>query len=61
MIFNHYVPCLQNVYTHIEAPLVEETGVPGENHEPITRHWQALSHNVVLSTPRYEWNLNSQH
>jgi len=28
--------------------LVKETGVPGENH----RHWQALSHNVVSSTPR---------
>jgi hypothetical protein len=29
--------------------LVEETGVPGENHTPIASHWQTLSHNVVSS------------
>jgi hypothetical protein len=33
--------------------LVEETGVPGENHKP-------LSYNVVSSTPRHEWDSNSQ-
>ena len=27
--------------------LVEKTGVPGENHRPVTSHWQTLSHNVV--------------
>jgi hypothetical protein len=27
--------------------LVEETGVPGENHRPVVSHWQILSHNVV--------------
>jgi len=27
--------------------LVEETGEPGENHRPVARHWQTLSHNVV--------------
>jgi len=27
--------------------LVEETGRPGENHRPITSHWQTLSHYVV--------------
>jgi len=32
--------------------LVEETGVPGENHQPALNHWQTLSHNVVSSTPR---------
>ena len=31
--------------------LVEETGVPGENHRLVTSHWQTLSHNVVSSTP----------
>jgi hypothetical protein len=31
--------------------LVEETGVPGENHRSAASHWQTLSHNVVLSTP----------
>jgi len=29
--------------------LVEETW---ENHQPVTSHWQTLSHNVVSSTPR---------
>jgi len=32
--------------------LVEDTGVPGENHRPAASHWQTLSHNVVLYTPR---------
>jgi len=27
--------------------LVEETGGPGENHQPVTSHRQPLSHNVV--------------
>jgi hypothetical protein len=27
--------------------LVEETGVPGENHRPVTRNWQTLSHFAV--------------
>jgi hypothetical protein len=31
--------------------LVEETGVPGENHRPAASHWQTLSHNVLSSTP----------
>ena len=32
--------------------LVEETGVPGENHWPAISYWQTLSHNFVSSTPR---------
>ena len=32
--------------------LVEETGVPRENHRPVASHWQTLSHNVISSTPR---------
>ena len=32
--------------------LLEETGVPEENHEPSASHRQTLSHNVVPSTPR---------
>jgi len=39
--------------------LVEETGVPGENHGPAVSHWQALSHNVVSRTPRNERDSNS--
>ena len=40
--------------------LVEETGVPGENHRPTVSHWQTLSHNVVSSTPHHERGSNSQ-
>jgi hypothetical protein len=40
--------------------LVEQTGVPGENHRSVASHWQTLSHNVVSSTPRYERGSNSQ-
>jgi len=32
--------------------LVEETGVPGQNHHPVASHWQTFSHNVVSNTPR---------
>jgi hypothetical protein len=32
--------------------LVEETGVPGENHRSVASHWQTWSDNVVSSTPR---------
>jgi len=39
--------------------LLEETGVPGENHRPVASHWQTLSHNVVSSTPRHQWYSNS--
>ena len=28
--------------------LVEEIGVPGENHRPVTSHWQTSPHNVVV-------------
>ena len=28
--------------------LVEENGVPGENHQPAASHQQTVSHNVVL-------------
>ena len=40
--------------------LVEETEVPGENHWPVSSHWQTLSHNVVSSTPHLSvvWTLN---
>jgi hypothetical protein len=31
--------------------LVEETGIPVENHRPVASHWQTLSHSVVSSTP----------
>jgi hypothetical protein len=31
--------------------LVEETGLSGENHRPVARHWQTLPRNVLSSTP----------
>ena len=39
--------------------LVEENGVPRENHRPVTSHRQNLSNNVVSSTPRHERDSNS--
>ena len=39
--------------------LVEETEVPGENHRPVVRHGQTLSHNILSSTLHYEWGSNS--
>jgi hypothetical protein len=36
--------------------LMEETGVPGENHWPAISYWHAISHNVVSSTPDHEWD-----
>jgi hypothetical protein len=40
--------------------LVEETGVPRENHRSVANQWQTLSHNVVSSTPRHERDSSSQ-
>ena len=37
--------------------LVGKTGVPYENNRP---HCKTLSHNAILSTPRNEWDSNSQ-
>ncbi len=39
---------------HDSVLLVEETGVPRENHRPVASHRQTLSHNVVSSIPRRE-------
>ena len=38
--------------------LVEETRVPGENHRSAASHRQAVSHNVVSSSPREERDSN---
>jgi len=40
--------------------LVEETGVPGEKHWHAASHRQTLRHNAISSTPRHEWESNSQ-
>jgi hypothetical protein len=40
--------------------LVEETGEPGENNQPVASHRKTLSHNGVSSTPHHERDSNSQ-
>jgi len=40
--------------------LMEETGVPGENHWPVVSHWKTLLHNAISSTTRHERDSNSQ-
>ena len=49
-----------SVLSWLSILLVEETGVPGENHRHVAYHEQTLSHNVVSSIPRHEQGLNSQ-
>jgi hypothetical protein len=39
MVFN-------TIFNNISVLLVEETGVPVENHRPVASHWQTLSHNT---------------
>ena len=41
-------------FNNISVLLVDETGVPRENHRPIASHRQTLSHYVVSSTSRHE-------
>ena len=41
-----------SVITWQSVLLVEETRVPWENHKPVASHWQTLSYNVALGTPR---------
>jgi hypothetical protein len=38
---------LNTTFNNISVLLVEETGVPRENHWPVASDWQTLSHNVV--------------
>jgi hypothetical protein len=35
-------------YRGLSVLLVEETGLPGENHQPGASHLQILSHNVAI-------------
>ena len=51
MVFNATVNNI-SVISWRSVLLVEKTGVPGENHRPVTIHWQTLSHNVASSTSR---------
>ena len=55
---SHNVMVLNATFNYISAIswqsvlLVEETGVPRENHRPAATHWQTLLHNAVSSTSR---------
>jgi hypothetical protein len=51
---------LNAIFNHISFFLVEETGVPRENHWPVASHWQTLSHNVASGTSRHERYSNSR-
>jgi hypothetical protein len=35
------------------AVLVDEIGIPGENHQPVANPWPTLSHNAISSTLPY--------
>jgi hypothetical protein len=45
---------LNATFSNITVLLVEEMGVPGENHSPAASHRQTLSH-VLSSAPRQEY------
>jgi hypothetical protein len=43
--------CLTPLILWLSVLLVEEIGVPVENHRPVVSHRKTVSHNVVSSTP----------
>jgi hypothetical protein len=49
-----------SVISWLSVLLIEEIGVPGDNHQPAASHYQTLSHNVVSSTLRHDQDSNSQ-
>ena len=51
MVFNAIFKNI-SIISWLSVLLVEETGVPRENHRPAASHRQTLLHNVVLTTPR---------
>jgi hypothetical protein len=46
---------LSTIFQWRSVLLVEDTGVPGENHRLVASHWQTLSHNDVSP----EWDSNT--
>ena len=53
MVFNATFRSI-SVISRWSVLLEEETGVPGENHRPVTSLWQTVSYNVVSSKSRHE-------
>ena len=51
-MFNDTFNNISVIYLWWSVLLVEETGIPEENHPPVASHWQTLSYNVASSTPR---------
>ena len=51
---------LNTPFNNISVLLLEETGVPRENHNSVANHWRTVSHNVVSSTHRHARGSNSQ-
>jgi hypothetical protein len=47
-------------FNNISVLLVEETGIPGEIHRPVTSLWQIVLLNVVSSTTHHKRDSNSQ-
>jgi hypothetical protein len=59
MVFNATFNNISGIFWQ-SVLLMEETRVPRKNHWPAASPWQTLSHNVVSSTPRHEWDLNGR-
>jgi len=55
MVFKTTLVTLFQLYRGGQFSLVKETGVPCEDHRSAWSHWQTISQNVVLTTPRKEW------
>ena len=47
-------------FNNISVILVEESVVPGENHQPVASHWQTLSHNGLLEEQEQVQNYNKK-
>jgi hypothetical protein len=57
-----HIPNFNNISVISSVLLVEETGVPGENHRPVASHWQTLPHNVQwieYTSPWMEFELTA--
>ena len=53
MVFNATFNNISVILWRSILLVVEETEVPGENHQPVVSHQQTLSYNVISSTPRH--------